>query len=180
MRYDLVVIGSGPAGQKGAIAASKMNKKVAIVERTSAQMGGVCLHTGTIPSKTMREAILHLSGYRQREVYGDQYRKKRHITMDSLRRKIAHVTQLELDVVHDQLERNQIDIFSGEARFLGPHEVEVVQPNGSTVLETDHALPAADGGGAAEIRASPARAGHVAARVGPGFAAGVRRVLDPR
>ncbi len=75
MRYDLVVIGSGPAGQKGAIAAAKMNKKVAIIERNSAQMGGVCLHTGTIPSKTMREAILHLSGFRHREVYGDQYRK---------------------------------------------------------------------------------------------------------
>jgi NAD(P) transhydrogenase len=140
MRYDLVVIGSGPAGQKGAIAASKMNKKVAIIERNPAQMEGVCLHTGTIPSKTMREAILHLSGYRQREVYGDQYRKKRHITMDSLRRKIAHVTQLELDVVHDQLERNQIEIYSGEARFLSPHEIEVGQCQGSIVLETDHVL----------------------------------------
>ncbi|MCH7990221.1 MAG: Si-specific NAD(P)(+) transhydrogenase [Planctomycetes bacterium] len=140
MRYDLVVIGSGPAGQKGAIAAAKMNKKVAIIERNSAQMGGVCLHTGTIPSKTMREAILHLSGYRQREVYGDLYRKKRHITMDNLRRKIAHVTQLELDVVHDQLERNQIDIFSGEAKFRSPHEIEVALCQGSTVLETDHVL----------------------------------------
>jgi len=140
MRYDLVVIGSGPAGQKGAIAASKMNKKVAIIERNCAQMGGVCLHTGTIPSKTMREAILHLSGYRQREVYGDVYRKKRHITMDNLRRKIAHVTQMELDVVHDQLERNQIDIFTGEARFRSANEIEVNHPNGSTVLETDHVL----------------------------------------
>lgn len=140
MRYDLVVIGSGPAGQKGAIAAAKMNKKVAIIERHTNLMGGVCLHTGTIPSKTMREAILHLSGYRQREVYGDMYRKKRHITMDDLRRKILHVTQLELDVVQDQLERNQIDIYSGEASFKGPNEVEVIRPDGATTLEADKIL----------------------------------------
>jgi NAD(P) transhydrogenase len=85
MKYDLVVIGSGPASQKGAIAAAKMNKRVAIVERRQHRLGGVCLHTGTIPSKTMREAILHLTGYRQRDVYRDQYRKKRSITMDDLR-----------------------------------------------------------------------------------------------
>jgi len=71
MQYDLLVIGSGPAGQKGAIAAAKLNKRVAIVERQRRCMGGVCLHTGTIPSKTMREAILHLTGFRQRSVYGE-------------------------------------------------------------------------------------------------------------
>ena len=89
MKYDLAVIGSGPAGQKGAIAAAKLGKRVAIIEREQRMVGGVCLHTGTIPSKTMREAILHLTGYRQRDVYGDRYRKKRQITMDDLRRKLA-------------------------------------------------------------------------------------------
>ena len=99
MRYDLLVIGSGPAGQKGAIAAAKLQKRVAIVERQIDAMGGVCLHTGTIPSKTMREAILYLTGYRQREVYADAYRRKRQVTMSDLRRKLAQVTQHELDVV---------------------------------------------------------------------------------
>src|ERR1700733_4762686 len=128
MNYDLLVIGSGPAGQKGAIAAAKLNKRVAIIERRSGAMGGVCLHTGTIPSKTMREAILYLTGYRQREVYADAYRRKRQVTMSDLRRKLAQVTQHELDVVQDQLQRNRIDLYSGQARFVGPHEVEVIGP----------------------------------------------------
>jgi len=140
MRYDLVVIGSGPAGQKGAIAAAKLNKRVALVERKANCIGGVCLHTGTIPSKTMREAILHLTGYRHREVYGDAYRRKRQITMDDLRRKLSHVTQLELDVVQDQLERNAIDLFHGNARFAGEHEIEVVRPEGSVRLEAERIL----------------------------------------
>lgn len=138
--YDLLVIGSGPSGQKGAIAAAKLGKRVAIVEREQRSMGGVCLHSGTIPSKTMREAILHLSGYKQRDVYGDRYRKKRQITMQDLCRKIAHVTQLELEVVNDQLERNDIDIFTGNARFLGPHEIEVVRRDGNIVLSAEKAL----------------------------------------
>ena len=125
MHYDLIVIGSGPAGQKGAIAAAKLNKRVAIVERRGRAIGGVCLHTGTIPSKTMREAILHLTGYRQREVYGDQYRNKRHIRMEDLSRKLHQVTDRELEVIQDQLERNRIDIFTGHASFVGPHEIEV-------------------------------------------------------
>jgi len=140
MRYDLLVIGSGPAGQKGAISAAKLKKRVAIIERRRQGVGGVCLHTGSIPSKTMREAILRLTGYRQRGVYGDQYRLKRHITMDDLRRKLAQVTLHELDVVSDQLERNDVDTFDGEARFLGPHEVEVVNTNGNTHIEADHIL----------------------------------------
>lgn len=138
--YDLLVIGSGPSGQKGAIAASKLGKRVAIIERQSDEVGGVCLHSGTIPSKTMREAILHLSGYRQRDVYGDRYRKKRTITMDDLCRKIAHVTQIELDVVTDQLERNGVDIFTGEARFIGPHEIEVHAATGNITLHAENIL----------------------------------------
>ena len=142
MRYDLVVIGSGPSGRKGAIAAAKMNKRAAIIERRSVTMGGVCLHTGTIPSKTMREAILHLTGYRQRDVYGDQYRRKRHITMDDLRRKLEQVTQHELDIVRDQLERNGVETFVGKACFVGPNEVEVATHEGRTLLEADKILVA--------------------------------------
>ena len=141
-RYDLLVIGSGPAGQKGAIAAAKLGKSVAIVERQVDMLGGVCLHTGTIPSKTMREAILHLSGYRQRSVYRDRYRMKRNITMDDLRRKLVEVTERELDVIYDQLQRNEIDVFSGTASFRGPHKVEIENGDRDLVVEADRILVA--------------------------------------
>lgn len=140
MKYDLVVIGSGPSGQKGAIAAAKLNKRVAIIERRSGQIGGVCLHTGTIPSKTMREAILHLTGYRHRDVYAEQYRRKRRITMTDLQRSVASVNQCEMEVIEDQLTRNGVDIYAGEARFIDPHTIEVKQDGASTRLETDHVL----------------------------------------
>ncbi len=133
MQYDLLVIGSGPAGQKGAIAAAKLNKRVAIVERDVEKIGGVCLHSGTIPSKTMREAILNLSGFQHRNIHGEQYRRKRRITMDDLRRQVAHVVEHEYDVVQDQLERNGIDNYTGEARFVGPHEVAVTQKEGGEI-----------------------------------------------
>ncbi len=142
MRYDLIVIGSGPSGQKGAIAAAKLGKRVAIVERGLRDLGGVCLHTGTIPSKTMREAIMHLSGYRQRDVYGEQYRKKRTITMEALRRKLSQVTQHELDVVQDQLERNGVDVYEGNCRFTSPHEVEVTGVDGVSTIEGENILVA--------------------------------------
>lgn len=140
MRYDLMVIGSGPSGQKGAIAAAKMGKKVALIERRPADLGGVCLHTGTIPSKTMREAILHLTGYRQRGVYADQFRQKRKITMDDLRRKLSSVIQHELDVIHEYLDRNQIDLVSGDASFVDPHTVEVCKEGQCVRVEADKVL----------------------------------------
>jgi NAD(P) transhydrogenase len=152
MRYDLIVIGSGPAGQKGAIAATKMGRRVALVERNNS-LGGVCLHQGTIPSKTMREAILYLTGYRQRQVYGDQYRKKRKVTIEEVRRKVAHVTQIELDVVQDQLERNGIDLFAGSGRFLGPNEVAADHSSGQKVLAGDRILVACG--------TKPARPAHI-------------------
>lgn len=153
MEFDLVVIGSGPAGQKGAIAAAKMGKKVAIVDRRRGKLGGVCLHTGTVPSKTMREAILHLTGFRQREVYRETYRKKRRITMDDLRRKLAEVTTHELEVVQDQLERNGVEFFAGDARFVGPHEIEVTANDRCARLETEKVLIACG--------TEPARPGHI-------------------
>lgn len=128
--YDLVVIGSGPAGQKGAISAAKRGKRVAIVERTTKEIGGVCLHTGTIPSKTMREAILYLTGYCQRKVYSERYNKKRYITMQELRRKLSDVTAAERNVIVDQLERNFVDVYHGNARFCDRQMLEVLGPNG--------------------------------------------------
>jgi NAD(P) transhydrogenase len=140
MKYDLVVVGSGPSGQKGAIAAAKLNKRVAIIERRVGQIGGVCLHTGTIPSKTMREAILHLTGYRHRDIYAEQFRRKRRITMSDLQRSVASVNQREMDVIEDQLTRNGVDIFAGEARFLDPHTIEVEQDGSAIQLETERVL----------------------------------------
>jgi NAD(P) transhydrogenase len=142
MRYDLVVIGSGPAGQKGAIAAAKLNKRVAMIERSQLGPGGVCLHSGTIPSKTMREAILHLTGYRQRDVFGERYRDKRKITMHDLKRQIAHVIIHEMEVIHDQLDCNGINLFNGQAHFTGPHEIVVECANETSRLETDYVLVA--------------------------------------
>ncbi len=130
MKYDLIVIGSGPAGQKAAIAAAKQNRRVAIIERAREMLGGVCLHTGTIPSKTIREAILHLTGYRQRDVYDDLYRRKREITMGELRRKMARVSQNEWQVVQDQFARNRVHVEVGEASFVDQHTVEVACQEG--------------------------------------------------
>ena len=81
--YELLVIGSGPAGHRAAIQAAKLGKKTAVVER-QAVVGGACINTGTIPSKTLREAVLHLSGYRERNIYGASYRVKKDISMADL------------------------------------------------------------------------------------------------
>jgi NAD(P) transhydrogenase len=122
--YDLLVIGSGPGGQKAAIAAAKLDRRVALVERPD-MLGGVCLNTGTIPSKTLRQAILYLTGVDQREIYGQSYRVKDEITIADLTARTSHVVSRENDVVRSQLARNRVTIIGGTARFIGPHEVEV-------------------------------------------------------
>ena len=122
--FDLLVIGSGPGGQKAAIAAAKLDKKVAIVERPE-MLGGVCLNTGTIPSKTLREAVLYLTGLDQREMYGQSYRVKDDITIADLTARTRHVVSRENDVVRSQLTRNRVTIITGTARFTGPNAVVV-------------------------------------------------------
>ena len=119
-KYDLVVIGSGPAGQRAAVAAAKMGKRVAVVE-ARAVVGGVCINTGTIPSKTMREAVLHLSGYNYRSVYGVNYRVKEKITMADLSFRVQHVIKTEIDVTVAQLSRNNVETLSGVGSFVDPH-----------------------------------------------------------
>ncbi len=138
--FDLVVVGSGPGGQKAAIAGAKLGKRVAIIERAKELVGGVCLHTGTIPSKTMREAILHLTGFRQREVYQDQYRSRKSITMDDLRQKLAHVSRREWDVIQDQFDRNGVETFCGEASFVDPQTIEVLMKDGPVLLDANRVL----------------------------------------
>jgi NAD(P) transhydrogenase len=129
--YDVLVIGSGPAGQKAAIAASKLGRRAAIVERAD-MLGGVCVNTGTIPSKTMREAVLHLTGMRHREHYGHSYRVKEDITVQDLGFETRHVVAKEMDVVRDQLSRNRVALLTGTARFVDPHTVAVT---GATTRE---------------------------------------------
>jgi NAD(P) transhydrogenase len=126
--YDMVVIGSGPGGQKAAIASAKLGKSVAVVERGQ-MIGGVCVQTGTIPSKTLREAVLYLTGMSQRELYGASYRVKEKITPADLLARTQHVIGKEVDVVRNQLMRNRIDLLIGHGRFVDPHTVEVEDPS---------------------------------------------------
>src|SRR5258708_26585950 len=121
---EMLVIGSGPAGQRAAIQAAKLNKRTALVERKGV-IGGVCTNLGTIPSKTLREAVLHLSGYRLRELYGASYTVKQHITMQDLLFRTDHVVRHEIDVVRHQLMRNQVEVFSAEAAFVHSHTIRL-------------------------------------------------------
>ena len=127
VEYDLVVIGSGPGGQKAAIAAAKLGKSVAIIER-GRMLGGVCVNTGTIPSKTLREAVLYLTGMSQRELYGASYRVKDKITPADLLARTQHVIGKEVDVVRSQLMRNGIQLYEGHGRFLDEHTIAVEDP----------------------------------------------------
>ena len=104
-KWDLIVIGSGPAGQRAAIQAAKFGKRVALIEKLE-MIGGTAINTGTIPSKTIREAVLHLSGYQYQSIYGVNYRVKEHITMSDLSFRALNVIKTEIDVIHAQLSRN--------------------------------------------------------------------------
>ena len=139
VKYDLVVIGSGPSGQRAAVAAAKMKKSVAVVE-ARAVVGGVCINTGTIPSKTMREAVLHLSGYNYRSLYGINYRVKDRITMADLNFRVQAVIRTEIDVTESQLNRNGIDVVHGIARFTDPHTLSVEGPHNVTTLQADRII----------------------------------------
>jgi NAD(P) transhydrogenase len=137
--YDLVVIGSGPAGQKGAICAAKMRKKVAIVDRPD-RLGGVSLHTGTIPSKTLREAILYLSGFRQRSFYGRDYVLQETISLPDLSLRVRKVLEHELQVLRSQLRRNGVTVLHGSARFNGPHSLSVETAEGPQAVRAENVL----------------------------------------
>ena len=119
--FDLLVIGSGPAGQKAAIQAAKLHSRVGIVEQQH-MVGGVCINSGTIPSKTLREAVLYLTGMTQRSMYGDSYRVKDDVTIADLFWRTQAVIQREADVVRDQLSRNHVRILTGTGALLRrPH-----------------------------------------------------------
>jgi NAD(P) transhydrogenase len=142
--FDLLVIGSGPGGQKAAIAAAKLDRRVAVIERPE-MLGGVCVNTGTIPSKTLREAILYLTGIDQREIYGQSYRVKDEITIADLTARTRHVVSRENDVVRSQLARNRVTIIQGMGYFVGPHAVEVDDLGGRTRKVTADKIVVATG-----------------------------------
>ena len=127
--YDVLVIGSGPAGQRAAIQAAKLDRRVAIAERAAA-LGGTCINIGTIPSKTLREAVLYLSGYRERGLYGESYAVKQDITMEDLLLRSDHVIRHEIDVTRHQLLRNRVEVLAAEASFVDSHTVRLEYVNG--------------------------------------------------
>lgn len=138
--YDFIVIGSGPAGQRASIQAAKLGKRVALVERLPV-IGGVALHSGTIPSKTLREAILYLTGWHQRGFYGRDYRVKDNITINDLHQRLDITISHEVDVIQEQLYRNNIEIFYGEARFASPHQIIVTGYQGKEInLKSEYFL----------------------------------------
>jgi NAD(P) transhydrogenase len=152
--FDFLVIGSGPAGQRGAIQAAKLHKCAVVVER-KAVVGGVCVNTGTIPSKTLREAVLYFSGYALRELYGESYRVKQNITIEDLLFRTEHVIRHEIDVTRHQLNRNGVELINAEASFIDPHtlRLKLVEGSGERTLTAANILIATG--------SEPARPSHI-------------------
>src|SRR4051794_31541736 len=114
--HDVVVLGSGPAGQKAAIQAAKLGARVALIERDDS-VGGASANLGTIPSKTLRSAIVDLTGFNRHQVYGNAYRMKSKVTLHDLVWRTTHVIERERTVIAEQLRRNGVELQSGEASF---------------------------------------------------------------
>src|ERR1039458_9081535 len=141
--YDMLVIGSGPAGQRAAIQSAKLDKRTALIERKGV-LGGVCINSGTIPSKTLREAVIYLSGYRLRSIYGESYTVKQNITMEDLLFRTEHVIRHEVDVTRHQLMRNCVDMINADAAFVDPHTLRLtmVAPSGERTVTAANVLVA--------------------------------------
>lgn len=150
--YDVIVIGSGPAGQKAALTAAKQRCRVALIERREV-VGGTCLHTGTIPSKTLREAVLYFSGHALHDLYGVAYRPKNRITLDDLTLRVQHVIRHEMDVITAQMQRNGVDVYIGTGRFTSPYDVVVEGEHTITALKGTHSIIA--------VGSEPARPPHI-------------------
>ena len=136
--YELVVVGSGPAGHHAAIQAAKLHRRALLVER-KAVVGGTCINIGTIPSKTMREAVIYLSGYREHSIYGQSYKVKDKITVEDLLFRVDAVVRHEIDVSRHQLMRNGIEVVNAEASFEDPHTLRLRYPDGrsESVVKAD-------------------------------------------
>ncbi len=137
--HDLIVIGSGPAGRRAAIQAAKFNKKVLVIDR-GRRVGGVSVHTGTIPSKTLRETVLNLSGWRERGFYGRAYRAKQSITADDLRKRLLITLDHEVEVLEHQFARNQVETVRGAAKFVDANTISVEGDGVSALYSADRFL----------------------------------------
>src|SRR5215831_7269022 len=133
-KFDIIVLGSGPAGQRAAIQAAKCGRRVAVIEQREI-VGGACVNTGTIPSKTMREAVLHLSGYQFQGIYGINYNVKEKITMADLGFRVNQVVKTEVDVTQAQLARNGVEVIFGKASFTDATHIRVEGARGTSDLE---------------------------------------------
>ena len=131
--YDLIVIGSGPAGQRAAIQAAKSGRRAAVIEQREI-VGGVCITTGTIPSKTMREAVLYLSGFTYQGIYGLNHHVKDKITMADLGFRVNQVIKTEVEVIQGQLEHNGVDVLTGVGSFVDAKHVRVTNSRGQSDL----------------------------------------------
>jgi NAD(P) transhydrogenase len=139
-RYDFVVIGSGPAGRRAAVQAAKLGNSVMVVEK-GRRVGGVSVHTGTIPSKTLRETVLNLTGWRERGFYGRAYRVKQDIGAEDLQARLHKTLDHEVDVLEHQFARNAVRTTRAAARFLDPHRIEATTEAGEVqVIEGDRFL----------------------------------------
>ena len=136
LHYDMLVIGSGPAGQRAAVQAAKLGRRAAIVEKRQV-VGGVCINTGTIPSKTLREAVLYLTGYGHHAIYGSSYAVKSKITLEDLMVRMSYVIKKEIDVTQAQMRRNNVEMLFGEAAFDDHHTVTVTGPRESLRASAD-------------------------------------------
>jgi len=139
MSHDMIVIGSGPAGRRAAIQCAKFNKRVMVIDR-GRRVGGVSVHTGTIPSKTLRETVLNLSGWRERGFYGRAFRAKQNITAEDLRKRLHITLDHEVEVLEHQFARNQVETLRGAARFLDPHTVNVVGEGANDIYTAERFL----------------------------------------
>ncbi len=126
--YDMVVIGSGPAGQRAAVQAAKLGRRVAVVERRP-DIGGVSIATGTA-SKTLREAVLYLTGYRERGIYGPMYSVKQNITMSDLMVRTRHVMRRQVEILRDQFGRNRVELITAEGSFVDRHTIRLSSDDG--------------------------------------------------
>ena len=131
--FDLIVVGSGPAGRRAAIQAAKLGKRTLVVER-GRRVGGVSVHTGTIPSKTLRETVLNLSGWRERGFYGAAYRVKHDIGAADLLKRLHITLNHEVEILEHQFARNGVETVHGAARFIDPHHVEIACDDGQALV----------------------------------------------
>src|SRR4030081_1839719 len=146
--YDMLVIGSGPSERRAPVQFAELGCSVLVVEK-GRRVGGVSVHTGTIPSKTLRETVLNLSGWRERGFYGRSYRVKQDIAAQDLIARLQKTLDHEVEVLEHQFSRNTVRTACGEARFVGPHQIEITAEGGRRFWRPDQGRHPRGGGGCA-------------------------------